>query len=209
MAFSVRSNQPRQFITTKPMIRTALVNKNDFHKVNTNQLYNDLLIGNNTLYYQNTMGNYNNDNRLNYATNSPMVEMTSTNVWDAIQYPNLPFNKELRGLQDGYNILVPLTTPYNRLNINFKPDSSQFTMSKGVNKPEEMSLEDGQEFNDISNDTILGEEIAPITNQRIEASFGVGEDINDPLIKKRLHTLATEYGDNATCYKDSLLHMPE
>jgi len=216
MSFNIRANPPRKFVTTPVYERKSFINKHDFHKIKAKQSYNDALIGNNTLFYQNTMGNYLNDNMMNYATNAPAVSMNSRNTWDAIQYNNLPLYNELRGLKNGYNVMVPKTTKFNRLNINFNNDNPPYKVQIGTKPTRESrdfndkeAVGDSEHVYDATKGHVLPTEEAQVTDKAREKSMLIGEEKEDPLIKDAVKRVVFDHADHTAVYVNSLQHRPD
>jgi len=210
---SVRINQPYKFPVRKLKQRNALVNKNDFHKVNRVQEYNDNLVGNNTIYYKTTMGNYENDNKMNYSL--PIgkdVSMDSKNVWEALQYKNLPYFNTLRGLQSGYDKPVPKTTPFNRINIDFGMDNPPHKISKGIDIGNRHTTDNELTNEELAYDKIdgnlLGTELNDISRQSTGKAIMSAYDKHDPLFAKAVDRYVNEVGDTQACYVNSLNHAP-
>lgn len=216
MSIAVRANPPRKFVEHKPVTKKALVNPNGFKMVPRKQSYNDALVGNNTLFYQNSMGNYLNDNKMNYATNAPMVARNSRNVWDAIQYGNLDYAYELRGLKNEYPKYIP-TTKYNRLNINFNNDNPPHKVDLGM-KPtrdlrdmndKEIVLEDELRYDPPPAGEVLPTVESQITDKLRGANMISYNEKEDPLIQRAVKADVFQHADHTAVYVNSLQHRPD
>lgn len=212
-SIAVRTNQPYKYPVRKLKQGNALVNKNGFHKVVRKQEYNDNLIGNNTIYYKTTMGNYENDNKMNYRL--PVgkdVSMNSRSVWEAIQYKNLPYYNELRGLQSGYDKPIPETTKYNRLNIDFGVDNPPHKISMGI-KVVNRQLSDNELTNeehayDKIDGNLIGTELNDINRQSTSRAILARQDIHDPLVVKAVDRYVNEVPDTQACYVNNPNNRP-
>jgi len=162
------------------------------------------------------MGNYLNDNMMNYATNAPAVSMNSRNTWDAIQYNNLPLYNELRGLKNGYNVMVPKTTKFNRLNINFNNDNPPYKVQIGTKPTRESrdfndkeAVGDSEHVYDATKGHVLPTEEAQVTDKAREKSMLIGEEKEDPLIKDAVKRVVFDHADHTAVYVNSLQHRPD
>lgn len=216
MSVAIRANPPRKFMDHKFTVKKALVNPNEIKKVPRKQSYNDALVGNNSLFYQTTMGNYLNDNNMNYATNAPMVGRNSRNVWDAIQYPNLDYAYELRGLKNEYPKYIP-TTKYNRLNINFNNDNPPHKVDIGTRPTRELRdmeekdkvLEDELRYDPPPAGDVLPTQEDQITDKLRYMNMISYNEKEDPLIQRAVKADVYQHVDHTAVYVNSLQHRPD